>query len=118
MAEIKKILKNHALDGYHFKPCINDGLWLVSRWDVIHTNTNKKAVYIFGADGVHAAIFNKNSQNFQLIDLAQDTLIAHLEETPDEFKVGLFRFEFDGQRFDFCNEEPKWAKYDCGIIEN
>lgn len=118
MEKIRKTLKNHTLNGLSFKPCVDDGLWLISRWDVIHTNTNKKAFYIFGADGVQATIFNENNPNFQLIDLAQDALIAHLEEAPDEFKIGLFRFEFNGQQFNFCDEEPKWAKYDCGIIEN
>ena|SRR3989344_3500326 len=117
MTKIERKFKKWDLAGAFFTPCIIDGLWFVSRWVVVDINTNKKAVYIFGTDGISATLYDKDNPNFQLIDLVYDTLIKHLEKSPDEFKTGLFRFEFDGQRFNYCEEEPKWAKYDCGILK-
>ena len=115
---IKKAFKNCNVSGAPFSPCITDGTWFISRWDVVHTNTGKRAAYVFGTDGIHATLYNQNNPKFQLTDLVYDTLIKELEKNPDELKTGLFRFEFDGEKFNFCEEEPKWANYDCGIIEN
>lgn len=118
MPKIERKFKNCDLIGAPFSPCITDGMWCVSRWDVVHTDTNKRAMYFFGSDGIHATLYNKNNPDFQLTDLAYDTLIKHLEKNPYDFKTGSFRFEFDGQRFNYCKEEPKWAEYDCGILED
>lgn len=93
-------------------------MWFISRWDVVHTNTGKRAIYIFGADGINATLYNQSNPKFQLTDLVYDTLINELEKNPDELKTGLFRFEFNGDKFNFCEEEPKWANYDCGVIED
>ncbi|MBI2003681.1 MAG: hypothetical protein HYS78_01755 [Parcubacteria group bacterium] len=114
--KIDKKFRNYSLTGFDFTFCVTDGMWFVSRWDVIHTNTNKQAVYIFGTDGVYMTFYNRNNPNFQLVDLAYDTLVKHLEESPDDFKTVLFRFEFDGQKFNYCEKEPKWASYDCGVL--
>ena len=118
MTKIKKKFRNYDLVNVPFTPCITDGTWFVLRWDVIHTNTNKRAIYIFGTDGIYATLYNKTNPNFQLEELVYDVLIKHLEKSPNDFKTGLFRFEFDGQNFNYCKKEPKWAKYDCGVLEN
>ena len=116
MKTIKQQFKNYSLSNTRFTPCITDGTWFVSRWDVTHTNTNKKASYVFGIDGVEATIYNQNNPDFRIDDLAYDALIRHLEKTPENFNVGFFRFEFDGQKFNYCDKKPKWADYDCGIL--
>ena len=113
-----KKFKNYNLEGTSFVPCITDSAWRVSRWDVTHANTNRRAIYIFGADGASVTLYNRNNPNFRLADLVYDTLTNHLEKDQDDFKTGLFRFEFDGQSFNYCEEEPKWAKYDCGALED
>ena len=119
MTKIERKFKNCDLVGALFTPCITgDDIWFVSRWDVVHTNTNRQAIYIFGTNGIRATLYNKNNPNFQLVDLAYDTLTKRLEKNQNNFKTGLFRFEFDGQRFNYCKKEPKWAKYDCGILKD
>ncbi|MDP3014899.1 MAG: hypothetical protein Q8N28_00520 [bacterium] len=118
MTKIEKKFKNCDLVGAPFTPCITNGMWFISRWDVVHTNTNRQAIYIFGTDDIHATHYNNNNPNFQLVGLVYDTLIKHLEENPSDFKTGLFRFEFDGHKFSYCEKEPKWAKNDCGILED
>lgn len=115
---MKKIFKNSELNIRSFVPCISNPFWLISRCNVVHTDTNRKAVYIFGVGALQATFYDKNNPKFRLEDLAYDTLIKHLEKNPDEFETGLFRFEFDGQQFNFCEREPKWADYDCGVIED
>lgn len=118
MIKIERRFRNCDLIGAPFNPCITDGTWFVSRWDVVHTNTNKRTIYIFGTDGIRATFYNKNNPDFQLADLVCDTLIKRLEKDPDDLKTGLFRFEFDGQKFNYCEKEPEWAKYDCGTLED
>ncbi len=115
--KIKRKIKDCELEINLFRTCITDGSWLVSRIDVLHINTGKKAAYVFGTDAIEATIYEKNNPTQKLVDLAIDTLINHLEKTPDDFKIGFFRFEFDGCQFDFCEQEPRWANYDCGIID-
>ena len=116
--KIKIKFKNCTLNGTPFTWCVTNGAWSVSKWNVVDTNTNKEAIYIFGTDGMDATLYNKNDSNFKLTDLVLDTLIGHLEKSPDDFKTGLFRFEFDGNQFNFCESKPKWANYDCGIIND
>ena len=118
---IKKSHKDYESVGTQFSPCVTDGKWFISHWDVIDTSINKSATYIFGTDGVEATFYNKNNPSFKLEDLVYDTLIQYLERQHienKEFKTGLHRFEFDGQQFNYCKETPEWASYDCGTIED
>lgn len=114
---MKKINKSSNMVIVPFNPCITNPRWFVSRIDVVENEINHKAVYIFGIDGIDMTLYNKNNPNFQLSDLAVDTLIKHLEKNPDDIEDGLFWFEFNGEKFDFCKNEPEWANYDCGYLE-
>lgn len=117
MVVTKKTFEHFSIVGVPFKPCITDSTWLVSRKEAVHTNTNKTATYFFGADGIKATLYNKNNPSFDLEELAVSTMIEHIEKEKDDFIAGVFRFEFDGDKFNLCEKEPKWATYDCGIWE-
>lgn len=118
MAKITRTLglKEFTFDITPFRPCITDGSWLVARYDFIYIEENKQGVYFFGTDGTRASLYNASNPNLLLEGLAYDTLIKHLEK--NEFKSGEYRFEFDGQKFHYCEIEPAWANYDCGTIED
>lgn len=113
----KKTFEDFSITYSQFTPCVEDGIWLVSRRDATHTNTGKAAIYIFGADAVEVTLHDKSNPNLSIDNLAESTMVEHIEKDTDGFAAGTFRFEFDGERFNFCKDEPKWASYDCGIWE-
>lgn len=117
MAVTEKTFKNFSVVGAPFRACVTDGAWFVSRKEAAQLDTNKTAVYFFGADGIQATLYNQNNPNFNLEALALNAMREHIEKTPDIFLARVFRFEFDGEKFNLCEKEPKWATYDCGIWE-
>jgi hypothetical protein len=114
-----KSYKGNNIKGTSFSPCATDGLWSVSRWDVLHTNTGKRAVYFFGSDATNLALYKQSDQDLSISELIYDTLVRELgnDNGNGDFKLGEFRFEFDGKKFIFCKDVPRWASYDCGTIE-
>lgn len=114
--QAQKTYKNCRLVGSDFYPCVENGEWLVSRWDVIHTNSGKKAVYLFSIRGTEASTYDNKESNFTLKEFVMDTLISHIEE--NGFNPELFRFEFNkgSYKFQLCHQKPEWTNYDCGQI--
>ena len=109
--------KGNNIKGFLFSPCVTDGLWSVSRWDVLHTNTGKTAVYFFGSNAINLALYKQSNQDLSMSELIHDTLIRELDNDNGDFKPGESRFEFDGKKFIFCKDVARWANYDCGTIE-
>jgi len=114
--QAEKIYRNCSLIGAPFTPCVTDGMWFISHWDVIETNSGKQATYIFGIGGIEATLYRKREGVSELEDLVNDALIGHIEK--NGFCAKLFRFEFDGDKFVLCEKEPTWTNYDCGYIKN
>lgn len=115
--KIKETRGNHGINGCSFRPCITDGTWAVAPFEITDTTTNQKAIFFFGTDMVKLTIYNRNNPEYPLEELAIDTAIQHIEKDAEHFTAGVFRFEFDGSQFNLCEEEPKWASYDCGVWE-
>lgn len=108
--------KNLRLIGTEFIPCAEDGRLFVARWDVVHTNSNTTAYYIFGIDVAEMATYQNVNNEQTLSELCQHAIVDHIEE--NNFKDKTFRFEFDENGFELCERPPKWANYDCGYVKN
>ncbi|MEA2112520.1 MAG: hypothetical protein U9P50_00915 [Patescibacteria group bacterium] len=108
--------KKYILSGNDFTFCVTDGSWFVSHWDIIN-NKNAKidATCIFGIDGVELTLYEKQNGKNSAKELVKKTISKYLEKNNPI--SGQFRFEFDGERFNLCKTKPKWANYDCGILE-
>lgn len=99
-----------------FRPCITDPNWLVSRWDISDKETRETASFIFGADMVEASVYEKQETAYSLEKLAEVVVTKQLVGGLPSRKC--YWFEFDGEKFEKCNEKPEWADYDCGEMED
>ena len=109
----KSKYKKYTLISSDFRVCVTDGMWFISNCDIISTDIDESATYIFGIDGIEMNLYVRENGKQALKELTREAVCKHLELGNPVF--GLYRFEFNGGIFELCEEKPNWADYDCGV---